>query len=447
MIVNFSVKNFGSIKDTVTLSFEATDSNELEEYYILPVEYSNGKSIKLLKLGLIYGANASGKTTILKSLNLLRRIVLKPLDKKDNTFNFDPFLLDHTSVAEPTSFTLEFIQNQVKYLYEIQLTKKTVLSEKLHAFNPHKALVYERSTDLDKQLASISLGNKISLRKESLNSLESNTLWNNSVLGGFQKTNIDFRELREVTHWFKTVLMPIVTPKSDLFGFISSRIEAKEINKNNVISLLKKADFNISDILVQETTRTLTPDALKMLLLLIDQKDEEADQKDDEEKSDEIKKLSQIRGKDILLRHQIGSEGYNLTYGQESAGTQRYYQFCGLLDLLIRKEKVLPIDEIECSLHPDLLKYFLLTFLTNSKHSQLILTTHFREFLSEKDIFRNDAIWFTERKEDCSTDLYSLADFDTAVIRKTSSVYNAYKIGKLGATPHLGDYYIELEED
>ncbi len=444
MIINFSVENFGSIKDTVTLSFEATDSNDFEKYYIIPATYGKGRSIRLLKLGMIYGANASGKTTVLQSLNFLRRAVLRPLTKKDDTLHFEPFLLDHTSSGKSTSFTLEFIQNEARYRYEVQLTKKAVEKEKLYSFNPHKALVYERSTDMEKQLASISLGSKISLKKEFMNSLEANTLWNNTVLGGFQKTNIDFKELQEVTEWFKKVMLPLVTPKTDLFGFVSSKIESKEINKKNVVALLRKADLNISDIQVEETTATLNADAIKLFFLLSKQKDEE--ERTEEESMEEIKKISQVKEKKIFLRHQIGQEGYVLPYRLESAGTQRYYQFCGLLDLLIRKEKVLPIDELECSLHPDLLKYFLLTFLTNSPHSQLILTTHFREFLLEKEILRNDVVWFTERKEDCSTDLYSLADFDTSVIRKTSSIYNAYKIGTLGATPHLGDYYIELED-
>ncbi|WP_102408963.1 AAA family ATPase [Parabacteroides bouchesdurhonensis] len=440
MIVNFSIKNYGSIKDTICLSFEATDSKELEEYYVIPVELSNGKSFSLLKLGLIYGANASGKTTILKALNFLRRIILKPLDKKDSTFNFEPFLLDNISSTQETSFTLEFIQNKVKYLYEIQLTKHAITNEKLYIYNPSKSLVYERITNTEKQLTSISLGNKISLKKEFLNSLEANTLWNNTVLGGFQKTNIDFKELHEVTVWFKDTLLPIVTPKTNLFSYVSSRIETKEINKNNVISLLKKADFNISDILIEETTRELNQNVLKQLWLLVEMKNNEEDTLDD------IKKTNQIKEKRILLQHNIGNGSYSLKYEQESAGTQRYYQFCGLLDLLIRKNKILPVDEVECSLHPDLLKYFFLTFLTNSKQSQLILTTHFRELLLEKDILRNDVIWFTERKEDGSTDLYSLDDFNTSVIRNTSSIYNAYKIGKLGATPNLGDYYIELDE-
>ena len=75
------------------------------------------------------------------------------------------------------------------------------------------------------------------------------------------------------------------------------------------------------------------------------------------------------------------------------------------------------------------------------------------EYMKEKDPSFNinfkkiNKNKFTEKKKDGSTDLFSLTDFDSSVIRDTSSVYNAYKIGKLGAVPNLGDYYINLEDD
>ena len=107
----------------------------------------------------------------------------------------------------------------------------------------------------------------------------------------------------------------------------------------------------------------------------------------------------------------------------------------------------IPIDELEASLHPDLYLHFLLSFITNSKKSQLIATTHNREILNNKDIFRNDSIWFTDKKECCSTELYSLNDFDSSVIRDTSNILNAYKYGKLGGIPNLGDYYIDIDNE
>ena len=127
----------------------------------------------------------------------------------------------------------------------------------------------------------------------------------------------------------------------------------------------------------------------------------------------------------------------------ESEGTKRFYGFAGLLGLLIKSPTVFPIDELESSLHPDLYTHFLLSFLQNTQHSQLIATTHNRELLGDSDIFRNDVIWFTNKGEDCATQLYSLADFDTSAIK---NILNAYKIGKFSAVPRLFDTFIDLEQ-
>ena len=128
--------------------------------------------------------------------------------------------------------------------------------------------------------------------------------------------------------------------------------------------------------------------------------------------------------------------------------TKKYYSFSGILIILISNfSTIVSIDELESSLHPELFQHFLLTFLVNSKNSQLIATSHYREILNNRDIFRDDAIWFTDKNEDSATELYSLADFDSSVVRDTTNVLNAYKSGKLGGVPNLGDYYIDLDEE
>ncbi len=409
MIINFSVQNFGCIKDKVTLSFEASSSDELEDYYI--VEPKPG--LRLLKLGLIYGANASGKTTVLKALGFLRDMVLESLDDKTEIFDFKPYLFDEKTPNENTFITLEFIQNQVKYLYEVEFNKQAVINERLYFYQPNKALVYNRETNVKKQLSEIEFGSKVKINKNHKVVLEANTLWNNTVLGGYLKTNVESDILREVIDWFDSKLDILLEPTNDINHWTTNRIIDKPISKKNILQFLKKADFNIKNV--------------------------------------SIKTVEGWFGDhhEVVFYHEITAKkeaGYALSYEEESQGTQRYYQFSGLLDEMISEEKIQPIDELASSLHPDLLKHFLLTFLVNSKKSQLIATTHYRELLMEKDIFRNDVIWFTEKKEDGGTDLFSLADFDSSVIRNTSSIYNAYKVGKLGAVPNLKDYYIELED-
>ncbi|WP_313308032.1 AAA family ATPase, partial [Epilithonimonas hominis] len=156
MIINFSVQNFGSIKEKQTLSFLANKSDHLEDYYIIePI-----KGLRLNKLALIYGANASGKTTVLKALDFLRNICTEPFDKKNEKFDFEPFLFDENTPKENTKFELDFLQNGVRYYYEVEVNQNCVVKEKLFNYNPNKAVVFERTTNEKKELTSIIFGNK-----------------------------------------------------------------------------------------------------------------------------------------------------------------------------------------------------------------------------------------------------------------------------------------------
>lgn len=432
MIINFSVQNFGAIKDKVTLSFEADSSEELEDYYIIEPK----KGLRLLKLGLIYGANASGKTTILKALDFLRKLVLNPLEKKTQELDFTPFLFQEK--IGNTFFELEFFQQDKKYLYEIELNKKAIVKEKLYFYNPNKALVFERSTDEKKQFTSIKFGSKIKISKEYKTVLEANTLWNTTVFGGFSKTNFESEELQSVVKWFTSILSPFVSSDANFIPYILKSLENGVIDKKTILQNIVKADFKIIDF-VEETRKTSL--SFEQLTFLAKSDEPKSTREENLETPIQATETKQL----LFFKHKINGKEYLINYFNESLGTQRFYGFSGLLAIMMKYKIIFPIDEIESSLHSDLLRHFLLTFLVNTKNAQLIATTHHRELLMEKDILRNDAIWFTEKKENGSTDLYSLADFDSSVIRNTSSVYNAYKIGKLGALPNLDDYYIDTE--
>ena len=430
MITNFSVQNFGSFKDKQTLSFEADKSTHLEDTYIVNV---GGQ--RILKLALIYGANATGKTTILKALDFLRDIVLEPESKKTDELDFNPFLFDPNTPKQNSIISIEFFQNDIKYFYQVEFFKKAIVSEELYFYNPKKANLYKRKTNLTNQFTEITFGSKISKDKTFEKNLEANTLWNNTVLGGFLKTNIDFKELQEIIDWFKNYLRPLVYTRTELEGFVTSRISENEISKSDVVTILKKADFNISDIVIEEAEEKI-PDGLIEFL-----------KKQVKAPSDKIKELEEkgkITSINIEFEHTVNSTKYTLPLEYESQGTRRYYGFAGLLALLIKNPTVFPIDELEASLHPDLYLHFILSFLLNSKKSQIIATTHNREILDNKDVFRNDAIWFTDKQESCSTELYSLTDFDSSVVRNTTNILNAYKSGKLSGTPNLGDTFIDL---
>ena len=409
MIINFSVENFGSIKEKQTLSFLANKSDHLEDYYIIePI-----KGLRLNKLALIYGANASGKTTVLKALDFLRDICTEPFDKKTEKFDFEPFLFDEKTPIQNTKFELEFVQNGIRYFYEVELNKNCIVKEKLYNFNPNKALVFERTTDEEKELTSVKFGSKIPKKKSLEESLEIFTLWNNTVIAGFLKGNIDLLELKDVSYWFIHIMLRLILPSEDLSNIFLPRLIENKQYLNTFLTFFKKSDFNITSL-----------------------------------KLDDDVPNNKVRRDNIDIIHLVNNTEYSLKFNKESLGTQKYFSLVGLLILCLSSEMILYIDELESSLHPDLYIHFLMFFIVNSKkESQLIATTHNREILNNRDIFRDDAIWFTDKNEDSATELYSLADFDSSVVRDTTNVLNAYKSGKLGGVPNLGDYYIDLDEE
>ena len=432
MIINFSVENFGSIKEKQTLSFLANKSDHLEDYYIIePI-----KGLRLNKLALIYGANASGKTTVLKALDFLRKVCTEPFDKKTEKFDFEPFLFDEDTPNQNTKFELEFVQNGIRYFYEVELNKNCIVKEKLYNFNPNKALVFERNTDEQKELTSIKFGSKIPKRKTLEDNLEIFTLWNNTVLGGFLKANIESELLKNFLDLLKIDLYPTLSNNVNARLFITSIIANDIINKNHIAKFLKIADFNISTLIIKREKEFIPKSIIDESEFFIRTENGIAVE------------MNAIENNNVYFNHTVNGKNFTLPIDLESDGTQKYFELSGILGMLILGICIIPIDELESSLHPDLFNHFLLTYLVNGKkESQLIATTHNREILNNRDLFRDDAIWFTDKNEDSATELYSLADFDSSVVRDTTNVLNAYKSGKLGGVPNLGDYYINLDEE
>jgi AAA15 family ATPase/GTPase len=132
----------------------------------------------------------------------------------------------------------------------------------------------------------------------------------------------------------------------------------------------------------------------------------------------------------------------NLPYLLESNGTKRSYELAAPLIENLVSGKLMIIDEIESSLHFDLVKYIILVFLANSENSQMLFTTH-NLLLLDWDILRHDVIWFTEKKEDGSTELYSLAEFKEL---NRSNILKRYLSGQFGAKPDIYDYKLNLQD-
>ena len=153
MIIDFSVENFFSIKEKQTLSFLAEDNiRHLDDYYVTEIA-----GMRILKAGLIFGANASGKTTILNALDFFRKTTVLSKNAKTSDIELVPFLMDPDSRNRDTVFEVNFIQNNQTYFYQIVLNNRYIVSEVLKTKKSGKH-VYKRSTDPDSQLSIVQWG-------------------------------------------------------------------------------------------------------------------------------------------------------------------------------------------------------------------------------------------------------------------------------------------------
>jgi hypothetical protein len=202
--------------------------------------------------------------------------------------------------------------------------------------------------------------------------------------------------------------------------------------KRFLLQLLKASDFNIVDLTLDEREEPITPE-MEMAIRSIPVA---------EEKKAEMLKRGSIKHDDMLFRH-TGEEGdYVLHERLESAGTKRFLAMAMVLYYVLHENNFVPIDEVETSIHYELLAYFIKLFLANSEGtSQLLMTTHDINLLNE-DFIRRDVVWFTDKGSEGATRLKRLSSLG---LHKSMNPYNAYKQGKLIDLPFLGNIYLELE--
>jgi AAA15 family ATPase/GTPase len=441
MVQYIKIRNFGPIKEAVDVNFEVVEGMDEDAY---EVKMPDGK--RLIKLAYIYGANASGKTTVLVAFEFLRKLWLQPIQDKAGELDFDPFLFCAKPFSLPSSLELAFYVDGTRYVYEVNFTKESILDEKVLMYQTAKPTeLFSRSTEADKRLARIQFGSKIKVPAREKDLLESNTLHNNTVLGAYAKTNVDIPELEKLNKWGNRFLLGMVTGANDVTEITAAQIDQNPKMNAWINSFLNKADNQITEVQVPDASRQLTiPWENRDLDLTFRLTAQGSYSKGTTLKG----RRGSIYGEGPSKRkidfiHKVEKDKkYALSILKESSGTKRYFGLGGPLYALIHGSHLLCIDELETSLHPDLMKHFLQTFLLNSSQSQLLITTHNVALMEDQDFIRRDALWFSEKGSDGAVNLYSAADFDSTTLRKDASLINAYRSGRLGAKPNLGSPYL-----
>ena len=433
MIAEFKIRNFYSLRDEQTLSFIPTNDDTSRDIYT--EEVADG--VSLLKIGCIYGSNASGKTNILKALDFFTQFMINDDLNKGDEIGVVPFLLDDVSWQERTQFEMTFYLNREKYRLNLVLDDKVIYEETLQVYSSvQPTLLYKRTYNAEKDATDIVFGGKVGLVKKSREAIEGNTFNKRTVIAAFGKSNVEKSRLNLVYDFFSQRIAPIMYPQSSLMGFTKRRITKDRDGKLKkfILHFLKASDFNISDIAIHEEEVSITPE-MELMIKNTSGMPEKA--------KEEILKKGTLRSDEMFFVHHTSNGDKELGEELESRGTKRYMGLATILYDLLVHGVILPIDEIETSIHYELLSYFIKVFLVNSKRGgQLIVSTHDVNLLDE-DYIRRDVIWFTDKNDCGETQLIRLS---TLGLHKTLSVYNAYKQEKLVDLPFLDSIYMDMDE-
>lgn len=429
MIINFTIKNFRSIKEDTVFSLEATGSKGKSDN-VAEILTKNGKKFRLLKTAVIYGANASGKSNVIRAYWSFRQLIAASFryDVNDEIILAEPFELSPETESEPTEFTLNFIAwDKQQYIYSIAISKIEGIIEETLKYYPEKTqkLIYRRrgrkilsknpdffkgKNDVEsinpKRLFLSELGNSGDVFWEELR---------NYFIAGSSALNSSANGMvRRMTENAKRI-------------FESNEAGAIAI-KNKVIKLVQLSDLGIKglELVEEEQVVKLDNNALN----------------EQDETYSGIRKQKRFKTfHDVYDNNNIiGKKQFDLIM-QESTGT---FALVGLsteilLSLSQPHGRPIWIDEIDNSLHPYLCRFLISLFnhpKSNPYNSQLIFATH-ETTLLDRNNFRKDQIWITSKDKFGCTKLYSVYDLDVEGLRDDVPFDKWYMSGKFGGLPKI----------
>lgn len=422
MLEELKFKNFLSFKDEVTLSFEATKDDMGAETHC--VTMPDGRT--LLRCALIYGPNASGKTNLLDAIAFLSDFMFaKPADMEEST-GVIPFRFDVATPMQPTEFSLRFYVGDVRYWYELKLKSDCVLEEKLSYYKSvQPTMLFHRSMENGQSVVRLNPA-AVKVSAAAQEELQLKCLKNMSFFAARRQVNVAMSLVDDASDWLRRGVMDQVSPDTHLFNYATRQMDKNAEVKTHLLQFVRGADFNI----VGFETKQEQDDMPEALINFLSQEGKLSDE--------ERKRLSTHLSTDFqhTVKNERGVEVYSLPEQLQSRGTRRTLGLETAIYTTEHRNAVLPIDEIESSLHPDLIDHILEHFFNTNSRSQLIITTHYDGLLnSVDDLFRKDMIWFTEKGEDGSSDLYSLVEFNG--LNKITSFLRSYRSGRFGAIPNM----------
>jgi uncharacterized protein len=425
MLIEFTVGNYRSFKEPVTLSMVAANLVSQDKSVDQNNVFAVDEKLSLLKSAAIYGANASGKSNLAKALSFMVWFMVNSSRETQSTdaIGVEPFLLSIETESQPSFFELVFLMEGRKYRYGFEATSERVVAEWLYT------VPKSRETNLfDRDLTHIK-----SSKALQASGIEPRTRPNALFLSVCAQFNVAIAE--KILTWItNTIQIASGFDKSHPISYTTQCI-LENRNSHKIIQFIKNLDIGISELCVEQIEFDINglpqelPDDLKNII------------------------LSRSGGKGTTIRtlhkrFEIENKEHPYyqefdMYEHESEGTQKLFALAGPLIDVLEKGSIFIVDELDARLHPLMTRSIIELFHkpeSNPNNAQLIFMTHDTNLLSNK-IFRRDQIWFTEKDRYGATALYSLAEYN---IRNDASFESDYIKGKYGAIPYIGN--LELIE-
>lgn len=419
MLIEFRAANFRSLNEAQTLSLVAGSASELVAENT--IESGLPGFPKLLRSAVIYGANAAGKTNLLRALQFMQRLVLTSAtaSQPGSRIAHTPFRLSEATKNKPGEFEVVFVDGGVRYEYGFAVDAERIHEEWLIAY-PHGRPQnwFERTYNADQKEYEWHFSTKLK---------GSPRVWRDATRENalFLSTAIQLNseQLRPIFEWFQKKLVMIFgnePGESQLNPTLTYKLLEQPDGKQKLLQFVHAADLGIDDLSVQRIP--MTP------AMVIE---------------GNLAREPQPPGPTVVRVtsfHKAVDSGTSvpLDYGEESKGTRILIDSAGAWLNVLKNGEVILYDELDTSLHPLMTRFLIRLFhgqTTNPNNAQLIFTTHDTSLL-DPDLFRRDQVWFVEKDEKSASRVYPLSDFSP---RKDEALERGYLKGRYGALPFIGE--------
>jgi len=428
VIIQFKVANYRSIGVEQTLSFVAESARRHPDNLIARNGY------KLLKSVALFGANASGKSNLVKALGAMQEFVRDSatrMNEGDPIAAAEPFRLDPALRAAPSRFEITFVTDGIVYVYGFAVSRERVESEWLTATkegSSTKLFQFSRmfnggTSEDDWKFTDFNSIDEDQIKRRTLGNMLALSVGTQQKVEALRPI---YQYLRERVWTVDLFNNPDVLLRST-----ARRCQSSEDMRTMLSSLLLDADTGMENIHIDNPVRRV-PDV---------------ESNTTEVQQHLIGLINSLNSVPRITAQRRDSKGNMVEFdfkSDESQGSQRFFAIAGLLLDALARGAFVVVDELDASMHPLLTRRLLELFQSaeaNGNGAQLLFTTHDTSLL-DQDLFRRDQIWLAEKCDGAST-FFSLADIRPP-IRNTESFLRNYLTGRYGGTPHLGRAFDDL---